>query len=589
MLMICLCLLLLMSACGGQTDSSPTLPDVERAHTVFSLLEDGRVLVEETFFISREANANELLLQLKNPAEGSLQFQDISLRDPSDASDAYHVLPIKDTTVAQTDFYALKTTLRATLLDVELSSRHGSSCHIRVRYTWDRGLTAQDETVITEGSFSSLPAGTYVKNMEWTFILPSFADVNDAEWAAVTSVRMDSLAESSQRLHLTARESVRLSSTDSMCFTLPKYDAFSTPLSALTLSPTARFDAAKREAVRLVGLHETRRALPPVLGITSAFVLLYWLTVTFLRYVYPYKFGDTFAVFPSTTKAAYLPLLLESRNEADVILSTLFSLITRKELSWDDEILVWNNPERNDFSAFTTWEAFLLQWLFDPSVDSNPALSAQLLRRETRSAVGYHDFQEQAKTFFTLLDKDMKATPYVNPILTKVLKIISLILSLTLVILSVFLIFFARSLFPLILFLPAGLLLVQRRRRMVLTREGICRFREVSEYRKALSEPERLIKANDGIYSDVETLISALPNAIALNRVDRFFDGLATLPNELFTRNAYALLHVYRGFPLTDIPSRTSEEEAAFLRHSLEHIKSLIKAWEALFRACLIG
>ena len=112
-----------------------------------------------------------------------------------------------------------------------------------------------------------------------------------------------------------------------------------------------------------------RLYLQPIITFLGVSSFALWLLFAFLRRLPWVRSKRDHSLQIALTPEVYLKILMGRKEGGLDIFSTLLSLMTRRELAWEDEVIVWKHPDRDDFSSFTAWEAYLLQWLFDPSQD----------------------------------------------------------------------------------------------------------------------------------------------------------------------------------------------------------------------------
>jgi hypothetical protein len=554
------------------------------------LLQDGRVLVDETISFTVLNNIEQLPVILRNPTEGHSQLQTLEYFG-SGISENFVLIPPYDETIAQNFSYRSSSTLRETRLTLNLPLSPGEH-NIHISYEWNRGVTKRDALAIMEGPMSSLPVGQKVSSADWSIQLPANLSIADMQAVTVSSTPFVELNKTENSIMYRSQGHLTVENKTGLLITAPR-SAFSTLTDTTSQKPIS--ERLKEAQGQITGLHNRtrmRQFLPPIIITFSIFSFLIWLLIAFLRRLPWLHSKRDHSLEISLTPEVYLKILMGKKNDGRDILSSLLSLMNKRELTWEDEIIVWNYPGRDDFSNFTTWEAYLLQWLFDPTEDPNPVLAAQRLRRETRSMQKHRDFQERYKSFQELVLNDFRQLGWVNNILTVFKRLSFQILGLIDIVLALFFTTYTRSAWPLILLLPGLLLIISGKKQLTFTKRGYALYREMRVYLRSISSTQDLISNNEPGLTDVETVISALPRAVVFGKTEEFFAGIRDLDPRRFYRAAYALLHVYRSIPLpvwTDGTRSTlpDDEEITFLQHELATMEEQIISWDALFRISL--
>ncbi|NLC40910.1 MAG: DUF2207 domain-containing protein [Clostridiaceae bacterium] len=554
------------------------------------ILQDGRVLVDETISFTVLKNIEQLPLILRNPTEGNSQLQALEYFG-SDTSENFVSIPAYDETIAQNFSYRSSSTLRETRLTLNLPLSPGQH-NIHISYEWNRGVAKRDTLAIMEGPMSSLPVGLVVAFAEWSVQLPANLSIEDMKSVTISSTPFIELNKTENSIIYRSQGQLTVESKTALLLTAPR-SAFSTLTDTTSQKPIPeRLEEARGQINLLHNRVRMRQFLPPIIIISSIFSFSIWLLIAFLRRLPWLHSKRDHSLEIALTPEVYLKILMDKKNDGRDILSSLLSLMTKRELTWEDEIIVWNYPGRDDFSNFTAWEAYLLQWLFDPTEDPNPVLAAQRLRRETRGLQKHRDFQERYKSFQELVLNDFRQLGWVNRILTVFKRLSFQLLGLLDMILALLLSTYARSGWPLILLLPGLLLIISGGKQLTFTKHGYALYREMRVYLRNISSSQDLISNNEPGLTDVETVISALPRAVIFGKIEDFFAGIRDLDPRRFHRAAYALLHVYRSIPLpvwTDGPRSPlpNAEEMAFLKQELATMEEQIISWDALFRISL--
>jgi hypothetical protein len=122
-----------------------------------------------------------------------------------------------------------------------------------------------------------------------------------------------------------------------------------------------------------------------------------------------------------------------------------------------------------------------------------------------------------------------------------------------------------------------------------LSRYGAQRRWETLRFANTLGTPRKIILSCQNKLTDVETAITSLPAAVALDRVGDYFLGIRNLQDELFFKTAYAILHVFRDLPIPKhIRRRASPSEKRMLLDELYQMERMLAVWDALLKSCLI-
>lgn len=554
------------------------------------LLEDGRVLLDETINFTVLKDTEQLPLILRNPAEGSSQLRVLEYFG-ADTDESFVPIPPYDETLAQNFSYRSSSTLKETELLLNIPLQPGDH-NVHIAYEWDRGVAKRDTMAIMQGPMSSLPIGIEIASAEWSIQLPPNLSIDEMNAVKISSTTFIELNKTENSIIYRSEGPLRIEKETGLLVAVPR-SAFSTLTDTTSLSPIPeRLGDIERQVTVLHNRSLMREYLPPIIITFSAVSFALWLFATILRRLPRLHSKRSSSQEISLTPEVYLKILMGRKSDGLDILSSLLSLMTKRELTWEDEIIVWNYPDRDDFSNFTAWEAFLLQWLFDPTEDPNPVLAVQRLRRETRGIQNYRDFQERYKSFQDLVMNDFHQLDWVNNILTVFKRLGFLLLGLLDIILALFLSTYARSFWPLFLLLPGFLLIFSGGKRLTFTKRGYALYREMRLYLRNISSVPELISNNEPGLTDVETVISALPRAVIFGKAEEFFAGIRDLDQRRFHRAAYALLHVYRSVPLpvwTDGKRSTlpHAEEIDFLQQELASMEKQIISWDALFRISL--
>ncbi|NLA96465.1 MAG: DUF2207 domain-containing protein, partial [Clostridiaceae bacterium] len=348
------------------------------------------------------------------------------------------------------------------------------------------------------------------------------------------------------------------------------------------------FERADRQSSYLsrfvmLRLSITRVVVPLVMAGLLIYAALYLLQIMKVN-----RLQKDFALWPLTETPAMVAKLARIHpTDSLLLLGTLLHLINRKEVIWRDEIFEWRNPGRNDFSGFSAGEILLLQWLFSADEDYDHVLAPERLRTAARNP----DFRELAQRYRTQVDREFNRKGLNNMKLTASFKLIFMAFSALFFIMAALFLLTTHASTALLLLIPAGFFTFGGITFRFLTEEGVDRYHRSRHFMRILATPQVIIRSCQSQLNEAETMISALPVAVALKKGKAFFQGIRALPRPLFMRASYALLHVYRRQPVPDgddLDAKGRGAEYERLSRGIEEMERVLSAWKELFDSCFI-
>ena len=313
-----------------------------------------------------------------------------------------------------------------------------------------------------------------------------------------------------------------------------------------------QFQQAGLSAQKMLKLRqraELIRMLIPYITLVSLILALAFY-IYYEREGFSKAVSPNFALWPSSVKPYNSSMLLKQNTPGRILLSSMLSLVNQKELWLDDYVFTWPHSGRVDFSSLRPSETYLLHWLFQDLAIGGPALSAAQLRRAASDSTTAKSFKQNYQEFEQLICDEYLELGLYDQGKTKFGRILTIIFTVVLAILAPILSLLGKTFYGFLLLLPAASFLFLCLGVRHLTQEGQARLRECREYAKNLDNISLLAEATDSQYSLTETAILALPRAVAIDRVNLFFDGLYELSDYNFVTCAHALLHIYLRTPL---------------------------------------
>lgn len=557
---------------------------VSQAEAEMKINLDGTVDIVETLHFHFAKKKTGITFDLLFPLEGEPLFEAIELARPQAGEEVKYVrIPPQDKLKSHPLAFTTNRKRDRVRLGVETTGLEGE-CLFRISYQWSRGVVLKEGRAVMAGPLLAVRPDTRVETMKWTLVFPSAIRTDLIRISPVSIHPMTANWIASNTVSLIVNQPFDkidglsiLVSMPAAGFPLIFTATDETPLSSL-------FERADRKTRNLSRLNEFRLSIlgvvvPLVLAGLIIYLALFLLQLTGLK-----KLKPGFASWPVTKPPALVATLAKPfPARSRLLLATLVQLINRKEISWQDEVFEWRNPDRNDFSGFSTWEILLLQWLFSDHPDYDHVLAPERLRTAARDP----DFHTLAHRFQKQLQQSFRHSGLLNVRFTSAFRLVFSAFGLLFAAMAAVLFLITHAASSFLLFIPSAFFAFSAASFRFLTERGVGKFRDTRRFSRLLHTPELLVEACGGRLNEAEVFISALPVAVALNRQKAFFSGLRALPLPAFTRAAYALLHVYRKqpLPMDDAPWQDSEELKR-LDRGLEEIERVLSAWKEIFDTC---
>lgn len=252
-----------------------------------------------------------------------------------------------------------------------------------------------------------------------------------------------------------------------------------------------------------------------------------------------------FALWPSRVPPASSALLLNQKKLAPLMLATLLRLTNRRTLTLEGFVFTWTNPEHIDYSRFTSFEVFLMHWFLGEITDGEYAASAIQVKQYAKSKQHEKAFAESMKQMKAELTRSFLSMRLFDERKSWYARLIVLIFGIAFFTSALLFAITLRAWQAYLLFIPAIAFIWSSRGIMHLTSEGLRHRSEARLYRDRLASLEQIFQSAAPSYSEIESVIIALPRAVAYGRLDAFFDSLLALPERRFLTLAQALLKIY--------------------------------------------
>ncbi len=563
---------------------------VENATAHVSVNKDGTVDITETIRFHFGKPYKSLTFNLLFPLDGESQLQSFEIaQDPDHEKEVKYIeVPLLNNKYPQPFSYTterLKDKLR-----LHLSMTSFTDDYIfRLSYQWTRGVVEKDGRALISGPLCVVPNNMRVETLLWMFTFPEDCLIDTAEIVPVAYHMLTENKTSSNSVSFIDNQHFVKTSGTAIAISMPKR-CFPFILPASDTTPLARLlSGAQSLSARLSKLESLRESITHIVTILSAVGLIIVLSLQFFSLTGKRRVRSDFALWPLLSRPAETVSLASLRlNEPDLLLATLLSLVTRREISWTDEVFIWNHPNRNDFSQFTTYETLLLQWLFIAQPEYDNVLSPERLRIAARG----DDFRQLAQRFRKHVDTAFANSGLSEPLWTKVIRLACFCFSILFFALSIFFYIYTNSPLTFIMLINTALFALSGLSFRFLTAEGRRHAHEIRRFARALKSPGLLTQSTGDKMTEIETLIGALPAAIALGRTSEYLSGVKKMDSPYFDRAAYALLHVYRGLKMpaavkTDIDPNDPYERI-LLRRALDEMERILAAWRELFNSCFL-
>ena len=560
---------------------------VKRAEADVTINTDGTVDIVETLSYHFPKPVASLRFDLLFPFEGEPHLHSLEFaQDTDDDEEKFILVPERSETKAQPFSYATLRKRDRILVDMTMTEIHGDYV-FRLSYQWNRGVVHKEGRALIAGPLLAVRPETAVDTMRWTINLPKSCRIDNSDIFPVSTHTMTENRVSDHVISFVDNRAFHkidgisfLISTSTACFPLilPASD------SASLASIIARSEKMTTRLSRLGLLRDriTRIVLPLVAAGIVIYIFLYLMQLLWIR-----RKRAGFALWPALARPAIVAKVARVKpDDSRLLLGTLLQLINRKEIDWLDDVFIWRNPQRNDFSEFSAWEILLLQWLFTDEGDYDHVLAPERLRQMTYS----DDFKALASRFRKQIDNVYNKSGLVNPRWTTTFRIIFTVFSAIFTIMAVILFSISRSPTALFLLIPTAIFTFGGLTFRFLTEEGVNRYLETMAFSRKLSKPRLIAESCAPHLSEIETLISVLPAAAVLGKTKVFMRGIRELPRRSFMRAAYAILHVYRRIPVPTEERQISDAslEIERLNYELEEMERVMAAWKEYFDNCFI-
>lgn len=561
--------------------------DISEIESEILILADGTVQITEIYQVNAPRESWGFNLVRPHPRRGNTELVSIGI-----AASGLNPIPIytqfteetKDKLKDAPAAYAKK--LEDDLVAIRMHTHFGrGDWLIKVQWSLLDAVVQNGEDALLDLPLLSLKPKTSTQLFSATLILPQRISTAGANVVTKTAANLVLSQQESNIIKIRTGDFGHddylqlLISTAANVFTALEQDP-------VNLSVDQQFQEAALAAQNLTDIRHRREFVRKIIPYLTLVGLL--LALSF--YIYYEREGlktarrTNYALWVSSVKPYNASMLLKRDSPGRVLLSSLLALVNQKELWLDDYIFTWPHSGRVDFSALRPSETYLLHWLFQDLAAGGPALSAAQLKRAALSPASAKGFKQNFREFEDLIYSEYLALGLYDQTKTKFGRILTASFFVIFIALVPLLSYLANSFHGLLLLLPATSFLLLRLGVRHLTREGRVRSRECREYSKNLDDLPRLTAATGSHYSLTETAILALPRAVALDRINLFFDGLYELYDEDFASCAHAILHVYLRTPLPRSIRITARERAELwqqlddLRDILLHSETIINA-----------
>jgi hypothetical protein len=561
---------------------------VKRAEADITVNTDGTVDIVETFSYHFQKPIASIRFDLIFPFEGEPHLSSIEFaQQTGEGEDIYIQIPERSETKAQPFSYTTHRKRDRVTVDLKMT-KISEDCVFRLSYQWNRGVVHKEGRALIAGPLLSVRPETQVDTMRWTITLPKTCRVENT---SIIPVAIHTMTENKLDEHVISFVDNRsfkkidgisfLISTSTACF--PLILPASDPSTLSSILTRAGKMATRLSRLGLMRDRITRIVLPLVAAGLIIYAFLYLMQLLWVKEIKP-----GYALWPALARPAMVAKVARvNPDQSRVLIATLLQLINRKEIEWLDDVFIWRNPERNDFSDFSAWEILLLQWLFTYEGAYDHVLAPERLRQMTYG----DDFKELALRFQKQIDQHYNDSGLVKPRWTTTFRIIFMVFSFVFALMAVVLFSISRSSTAFFLLIPAVIFAFGSLSFRFLTESGVNRYLETMRFSSKLSDPKEIIDSCASQLSEIETLISILPAAVVLGKTKQYMQGIRELPRRSFMRAAYAILHVYRRIPMPPKEEdRTADnlEEITRLHYELEEIERVMAAWKEYFDNCFI-
>ncbi len=562
---------------------------IKNAAAHVTIHRDGTVTITEQIRFNFDQSRKSLSLSLPFPLRGESVLQSFEIAQVIPGEEEKYI-PVPESEERRPQPFSYKLERLSDRLRVKLTTTAFTGEYVfRLSYEWPRGVVEKDNRAFIRGSLCAAPNGMSVETLLWSITFPDDCSVDLTEIVPIGYHTMTENRTGTNTVSFVDNRPFVKTDEMGIAISAPKrYFSLILPTGDSVPLKESLADA-RSLAARLSLVESVRDSVSRIIIILTATGLLVYFVFRGSPLLLGRQRKDDFAVWPVSARPAQVASLASiNPREPDVLLATVLSLVARREISWTDEVFIWNNPNRNDFSQFTTYETLLLQWLFVAKPEYDHVLSPGRLRIVARQ----EDFRQLAQRFKKQVGDNFDESKLVDPRLTKVIRYSYFFLSLLFLVLTIGFFLYTKSPLAFILLPISALFALGGFTFRFLTYAGAQRSHETRSFKRALKSPGLLVRSASGHFTDVEMMIGTLPVAVALNKASDYLESINNLNSPLFERSAYALLHVFRGLR---VPADFETErdvrdpyERTLLKRALSEMERGIASWRELFRSCFL-
>ena len=575
---VLLIILLAIPAISGCTDGLGQ-PDytVENYDITVQLQPDGNAVMTEKLLVNFNENLRQLDLyvnRLRNSRLGNVSIS-ISEKDPDLEQLA---LPPEESTILYQELQpgdpesSAQSPLTWLQQDQENSVRlrlslvlaQGSSYQITVKYGLEHLIRRNDEIAYVQQQINILPDDVPMKNINVRYYLPYQPDGDDS-WLRMIG---DNEPQNS------------IIEVDNWTTVWNKMNSQDFP-ETIMIMPAENFlqieasaNLPNREALINEAQERVTRADRRMFWRESVEALVYFLLVLALVFILLIYFIFDREGIASFRARYYLPesielppavisMVMRTGRPAGLIMSTLLDLVKRRELSLEGQVFTWLHADRNDYTGFSAFEIFLLQWLFDKASGGTNTLSAVQLRDYAKARSTAEEFRGYYDQFVELLSEEMIGYGLYDESKSYYGRLIGQALAAAYVVLSVLACVYLVSPIGLVLLIPAVVFFLYALSLRHLTSYGNEQYARGLAFRRYLSQFYELDRnITDIRLPDCEDAVKLLPYAVALNRTKLYMRQLLMMAKDNSAECGSGLLETYQNRTLATADSNKRGEES---------------------------
>lgn len=485
---------------------------------------DGSALVTETIEYHMHENLRDFQYKINYASSGSINLEKVGVADqPASIDQAIFVEAEPSSDISGTVrplTYHLQDDGNTLQINLHVFSESDSIRTVSISYKLHRFVIRQlDTAVIRHDYFNSGVAGD-IENARVTLILPQSVALAET-WNLPVSLAEFSISQPEENQIRAATNFINAADSVEITSLLP-LELF--PEAALAAEPLSReiliAETRDRDEL-LLRRQETRQSILTLIYVLLVISILISLIV-YGRFDRERKsdrkewqgMEELCSVPP-----ALLAVLMKKKRPGNLILSTLFDLVRRRELERDGLVFFRKNKD-NDFIGFNAYEIFLLQWLFG-RLANDDAVSISEIRRYARDSATTDEFHIYYKQFCTLIQEEYDQSGFIDSEKTKRGRIINSIISLIYLILGLVFTIVWQITAGLLLLIPAVWFFIYSLKLRRQSKKG----REYYDSIKSVSHViHRTIKPRTDIPADF--LLNCLPQAVALHEAVPLLQGL---------------------------------------------------------------